>query len=128
MNKFWHDIAIGFRFTFQFLTQPLAGGTFIRDKQRQLLDTLGLHVSRLQAGETLTSPRTTASSVYAVIDGRGRSHIDGSRFDWQRGDVFVVPAWRPHECQALERSHLFRVTDEPLLARLHWLRTEGNTA
>ena len=92
------------------------------------LDTLGLHVSRLEAGEKVTSPRTTASSVYAVIDGRGRSHIDGSRFDWQRGDVFVVPAWRPHECHALERSHLFRVTDEPLFARLHWLRTEGNTA
>ncbi len=44
----------------------------------------------------------------------------------KRGDVFVVPAWRPHQYQALKRSHLFRVTDEPLPERLHGLRVEGN--
>jgi len=35
--------------------------------------------------------------------------------------VFVVPAWRPHQYQALKRSHL----DEPLPERLHGLRVEG---
>lgn len=92
------------------------------------LDTLGLHISRIEPGHKLSSPRTTASSVYAVIDGRGRSDIDGTSFEWGRGDVFVVPAWRPHRYEALERSHLFRVTDEPLLAHLHWLRVEGEDA
>jgi gentisate 1,2-dioxygenase len=89
------------------------------------LDTLGLHVHRLEAGRRQSAPRTTASNVFAVIDGRGRSNIDGTSFEWQRGDVFVVPAWRTHEYEAHERSHLFRVTDEPLLAHLHWLRVEG---
>lgn len=89
------------------------------------LETLGLFVSRLDPGMRLNGPRSTANSVYAVIDGHGRSNIDGTEFEWQRGDVFVVPAWRPYEHEALERSHLFRVTDEPLLARLNWLRSEA---
>jgi gentisate 1,2-dioxygenase len=89
------------------------------------LDTMGLHVSRMDAGAKLASPRTTASSVFAVVDGHGRADIDGVRFEWKRGDVFVVPAWRPYALEAIARSHLFRVTDEPLLERLHWLRTES---
>jgi gentisate 1,2-dioxygenase len=89
------------------------------------LDTLGLNIHRIEPGHKLSSPRTTASNVFACIDGSGRSNIDGTTFEWKRGDVFVVPAWRPHQYEANERSHLFRVTDEPLLQHLHWLRVEG---
>jgi gentisate 1,2-dioxygenase len=55
------------------------------------LDTLGLHVHRVEPGHSLSSPRTTASNVFAVMDGSGRSNVDGMMFEWKRGDVFVVP-------------------------------------
>jgi gentisate 1,2-dioxygenase len=97
------------------------------------LDTIGLQMFRLEpAGDSAATrgpaavhARTTASIIYAVADGRGETLIGEERFAWARGDVFVVPAWWPHEHLALERSHLLRVSDEPFLERLHWLRTEN---
>ena len=85
------------------------------------LDTMALHVHRLSGA---TSPvQTTANNIYAVIDGEGRSDIDGTVFEWRRGDVFVAPAWRAHSHRANGRAHLLRVTDEPVLRRLRWFRT-----
>lgn len=88
------------------------------------MDTIGLIVERLEAGTLHDAGRTTAHSIYAVIDGRGASDVDGTRFEWTRGDVFAVPGWRPATHRADERSHLLRVTDEPLLRKLNWLREE----
>ncbi len=91
------------------------------------LDTIGLQMMRLDP-PTQSAPvvhaRTTASIIYAVADGSGETLIGDERFAWARGDVFVVPAWWPHAHGAHERSHLLRVTDEPFLERLHWLRSE----
>ncbi len=89
------------------------------------LDTMRLQVHRLQPGHAFDYPRTTASVVYAVIDGTGETEVDGERLTWARGDVLVVPAWRPHVHRVNEASHLLRVSDEPFLERLHWLRVEG---
>lgn len=86
------------------------------------LDTVGLHVRRLESGQDSRVVRTTASNIYAVIDGTGHSTIDGMVFEWSRGDVFVAPAWREHRHTATSRAHLLRVTDEPVLQRLGWLR------
>jgi len=88
------------------------------------MDTIGLHVLRFERGASLTRARTTANSIFAVIEGEGRSTIDGERFEWSRGDVLVVPAWRPALHEASANSFLLRVTDEPLLQKLHWLREE----
>jgi len=86
------------------------------------LDTVGLHVRRLEPGQPSPKLRTTASNIYAVIDGEGESTIDGEVFAWSRGDVFVAPGWREHWHVAGRRAHLLRVTDEPVLQRLGWLR------
>ncbi len=86
------------------------------------LDTIALHVWRLDAGQSIARGRTTANTIFAVIDGEGTSFVDGAEFQWGCGDVIAVPAW--HECRhkAHSQSHLLRVTDEPLLRRLNWLR------
>jgi gentisate 1,2-dioxygenase len=89
------------------------------------LDTIGLRVLRLSADRVLDYPRTTASLIYAVIDGEGETVVDGERFGWRRGDVIVVPAWRAHHHRVSGQAHLLRVSDEPFLERLHWLRVEG---
>ncbi len=90
------------------------------------LDTIALHVRRLEPGEATPALRTTASNIYAVIDGEGQSIIDGQVFAWTRGDVFVAPSWREHSHRAQGgRAHLLRVTDEPVMHKLGWLRTPG---
>jgi gentisate 1,2-dioxygenase len=88
------------------------------------LDTMALHVTRLQAGSGATAKRSTANSIFAVIEGHGKSTIDERELEWRRGDVFVVPAWRTHAYRALEPSYLLRVTDEPLMRKLGWLRQQ----
>ena len=88
------------------------------------LDTLDLHVLRLEGGKSFSDHRSTANSVFAVIEGQGTSVIDGQEFWWGRGDVFVVPSWNTHSYNPQTLSYLLRVTDEPVMKRLGWLRLE----
>jgi gentisate 1,2-dioxygenase len=88
------------------------------------IETMALYVTRLAAGAGSAAGQSTANSIFAVIDGHGKSSIDDREFEWRRGDVFVVPAWRRHRCRALEQSLLLRVTDEPLMRKLNWLRQQ----
>ena len=91
----------------------------------QSLDTLDLHVWRIEAGASLADKRSTANSVFAVIEGEGTSVINEQEFHWSRGDVFVVPGWNTHVYKADSRSYLLRVTDEPVMKRFNWLRQEA---
>jgi len=89
------------------------------------LRTMRLHMSA-HAGGTETQPyRTTANNIYSVVSGSGTTTIDGTAFTWERGDVFVAPAWRPHVHRFASDAVLFRVTDEPLMEMLSMLR-EGD--
>jgi gentisate 1,2-dioxygenase len=86
------------------------------------LRSVALYVARLDDGVERVRGRTTGNSIFAVIDGTGVVNVDESMFVWQRGDVFVVPAWRQYRLRAQAQSYLLRVTDEPVLARLDWLK------
>ena len=84
--------------------------------------TLGLFLCALDAGTRTSSLRTTANNIYTVVSGRGRSIIGGETIPWERGDVFVAPAWHDHQHEPDGDAVLFRLTDEPLLASFDWLR------
>ncbi|MES2480670.1 MAG: cupin domain-containing protein [Pseudomonadota bacterium] len=103
---------------------PVTDGWCVTELGPPHLDTIGLFVERLDAGAVRRAGRTTAHSIYAVMEGSGVSEIDGEVFHWSRGDVIAVPGWRPAVHRGLERSHLLRVTDEPLMRKLNWLREE----
>jgi gentisate 1,2-dioxygenase len=88
------------------------------------LDTMALFMMRLTP-EIATSPyRTTANNIYAVVDGEGVTELDDRRIEWRRGDVFAVPSWRTHAHRAPRDAVLFRVSDEPLMKKLGFLRSE----
>ncbi len=87
------------------------------------LDTLGLHMMALDADRETASLTTTANNVYTVVQGSGRSTIEGESIAWERGDVIAVPAWRAHQHLAERDAILFRVTDAPVMAKLGLLRT-----
>ena len=88
------------------------------------LRTMRLHMHAHAAGAETAPYRTTANNIYSVVSGRGRTTVDGTTFAWERGDVFVAPAWRPHHHVIASDAVLFRVTDEPLLELLGMLREE----
>lgn len=89
---------------------------------RHEMPTLGLHMMALDAGTRTEPLQHTANNIYSVVSGRGASTIDGETFRWERGDVFVAPAWRSHHHEPDGDAVLFRVTDEPVLAKLGFLR------
>ncbi|MED4582835.1 cupin domain-containing protein [Brevibacillus choshinensis] len=68
--------------------------------------------------------RHTSSTIYQVYKGAGYTVINGVRFDWAKGDFFVVPNWAWHEHVALEDSFLFSVSDLPIMEKFEVQREE----
>lgn len=91
------------------------------------LPTILCRLHRLDAGEATQRRRLTASTIYHVIEGSGRSVVGDKTLDWKAGDIFVVPnwAWHSHRADPREPVTLFSVSDEPILAALGHLRSES---
>jgi gentisate 1,2-dioxygenase len=88
------------------------------------MPTIALHVQQMGAGFASVTRRTTASSIFTVLEGRGETVVDGVTLPWERGDVVAVPAWRPYQHVVHEDAHLVRASDEPVYGSLGLLRTE----
>ena len=86
------------------------------------LTTIALQVVRLDAGASFSLEPSTLSSIYAVMQGKGHAELDGRAFAFVRGDVLAAPSSTPQTWHADEACYLLRVTDEPLLRFLGWLR------
>lgn len=54
--------------------------------------------------------------MFVVYRGSGKSVIDGVKFEWGEGDVFVVPSWTCVEHRA--DVDLFSITDQPVVKAL----------
>ena len=83
-----------------------------------VLPTLGCAVHRVRAGGRSAPVRRSGNAVYVVYQGSGSSVIDGQRFDWGPGDMFVVPSWAAVEHFSAEQADLFLLTDAPVLRAL----------
>ena len=83
-----------------------------------VMHTFGCRIQMLRPGIHTKAHRHTSSTVYYVVEGDGFSVIDGTKFNWSRGDVFVVPNWAVHEhrnLSAQDRAILFSLDDHPLM-------------
>jgi gentisate 1,2-dioxygenase len=85
-----------------------------------VLPTLGCAVHRVRARSAPV--RRAGNAVYVVFRGTGSSVIDGTRFEWGPGDMFVVPSWSAVEHDG--EADLFVLTDEPVLRALGVDRTQ----
>ncbi len=77
--------------------------------------TFGTRMQHLPAGFHTIAQRHTHSTVFHAYGGSGYTVINGVRFDWKKGDYFVVPNWAWHEHVASEDSYLFSVNDIPIM-------------
>lgn len=85
--------------------------------------TVRLFMQRLAKGATRRA-RTTANSIFAVVQGRGATEVGDTVLPWARGDVVAIPAWRAHRHVVEDDAVLLRVTDAPIFEKLGWLRRE----
>lgn len=94
--------------------------------QGPVLPTIGCYAQMLRPAEHTAACRSTASSVYYVLQGAGHSVLGGQRFDWAAGDIFMVPpwTWAEHVNQAHGDALFFKVSDAPIVRTLKLWREE----
>ena len=102
---------------FEYLN-PNTGGT--------VLPTMSCYIQLIRPGVHTQAHRQVNSAVYHVFEGKGFSVINGQRFDWRRGDFFVVPpwAWHEHANDNHEEAILFSVQDTPVMRALGLYREQ----
>lgn len=98
---------------------PLTGGP--------TLPTVDCEMMLLRPGEVTRAHRHTPAVIYHVFEGEGVSVIAGERFEWKRGDTFVVPtwAWHHHENDAAKEALLFSINDSPIMNAFCFDREEA---
>jgi gentisate 1,2-dioxygenase len=92
--------------------------------------TLRYGAQLLRPNETTLPKRETASTLYCVLAGRGKTLVGGQELAWEENDIFVIPnhLWRHHENTHSHNSAvLYSVSDAPLLRKLGHYRAQGKT-
>ena len=91
-----------------------------------VLPTIGCRIQMLRKGEKLKARRVTGSSVFHVVQGKGRSVIEGKTFDWAKGDIIALPSWaeHAHSNTGTEDAILFSISDRPVIEALGFYREQ----
>ncbi|MGY1640930.1 cupin domain-containing protein [Geodermatophilus sp. SYSU D00703] len=99
--------------------EPVIGLEYVNPTTgASVLPTLGCSVLRVRAGGHGAAVRRSGNALFVAFQGAGSTVIDGQRFDWSPGDVFVAPSWSAVEHAADADSVLFQLTDAPVLRAL----------
>jgi len=106
-------------------SNPVTGG--------HAMATMGTFVQLLPAGFATAAYRSTDATVFAPIEGQGRSTItrrDGGEVtvEWTKRDLFVVPSWHRVRHHAATDSVLFSFSDRPIQQALHLFREDRGNA
>lgn len=104
-------------------TDPMTGGP--------AFPTLAYTAQLLRPGAALLPCRHSATTLYCVLAGRGRTEVNGQALEWEENDIFVVPPafWRRHvNTDPARQAILYAVTDAPLLRAIRQYRAQGRDA
>lgn len=88
---------------------------------------IGARMTKLPIGFLGKAHRHVHSNVYYVHKGSGYTVMNGTRFDWEEGDFFAVPAWTWHEHVNVSPdsdAYLFSVNDLPIMEAFGFEREE----
>ncbi|MCK6450431.1 MAG: gentisate 1,2-dioxygenase [Alphaproteobacteria bacterium] len=91
------------------------------------MPTIGAFIQLLPKGFTMAPYRSTDGTVFAVVEGKGRSTIADKIFDWGPRDLFVAPSWAWQTHVADSDAVLFSFSDRPVQQVLGlWREQRGN--
>ena len=92
------------------------------------MPTIGTFIQLLPKGFKTARYRSTDATVFAAIEGKGRTRIGDQTFEWGARDLFVVPSWQwvTHEADA--DSVLFSFSDRPVQQKLDLFREDRGNA
>jgi gentisate 1,2-dioxygenase len=88
------------------------------------IPSIGLQLHQMQRAEAGEREKSTENNVYVVLRGSVRFAVGAGAIDdvLTFGDLLTVPCWHEHSWEALEDALVLRVSDEPLLRALGFLR------
>lgn len=75
--------------------------------------TMGAHISLLPKGFKGRDYRSTDGTVFACVEGRGRTRLGTSALEWREGDVFVIPTWNTYHHETDTGAVVFGISDRP---------------
>ncbi len=78
------------------------------------MPTIGAFIQLLPAGFDGASYRATDGTVVCIVEGKGRSRVGSSTFEWTPHDVFVVPSWCDVSHHADTDAVMFSFSDRPV--------------
>jgi gentisate 1,2-dioxygenase len=98
---------------------PLTGGP--------TLPTMSCQIQMLRSGEKTKSHRHTSSTIYHVYRGSGATVIGDRRYEWEKGDSFVIPLWyyHRHENSSKDAAVFFVMSDKPLMEAIGHYREDA---
>jgi gentisate 1,2-dioxygenase len=88
------------------------------------IPTLATFMQLLPKGLATKPYRSTSSTVFAVVEGAGKTQVGGETFDWEPHDVFVVPSWMRCVHTAPEDAVLFSYSDQGVQQKLGFWREQ----
>lgn len=98
---------------------PLNGGSAI--------PTITTSMQLLPKGFSSTPYRSTAGTVFAVVEGRGTATVGAERFTLEAKDLFVAPSWFPIQIEADTDLVIFCFSDRIIQEKLDLFReVRGN--
>jgi gentisate 1,2-dioxygenase len=92
------------------------------------MPTIGTFIQLLPKGFSTARYRSTDATVFAAIEGRGRTRIGDHCFEWGSRDLFVVPSWQWVTHEADEDAVLFSFSDRPVQEKLDLFREDRGNA
>ena len=109
-------------------TEPDAAGRAVHLLDAPSLPTMRLSMTSLLDARSALAPweRSTANQIVSVVEGAGRTVIDGQAHEWGRGDVLAIPRWSWFRHETDGPAVLFAVSDAPVLEKLGFWRRESS--
>ena len=79
-------------------------------------------------GFSTSSYRSTAGTVFSVVEGHGSATVGEDRFELAPKDLFVAPSWFPIRIEAASDLVLFSYSDRVVQEKLDLFREEACNA
>lgn len=111
------DICHGFKMLY---INPLTGGPAI--------PTMTTAMQLAPKGFRSEPYRSTAATVFCVVEGRGSAQIDDQTFSFEPKDIFVAPSWSRIVLEAEEDSIIFTYSDRVVQEKLDLFREQRGSA
>jgi gentisate 1,2-dioxygenase len=88
---------------------------------------IGAYLQMIRPGIETKAHRHSSSAVYFVREGTGTTEVNGTTYEWAKGDVLIIApsAVHKHTNKGRESAVLFTVQDSPMLKALGFYREES---